>query len=488
MGLIGYLVFGGFLIALLLIGFFHSKNQDDSSDFWVGGRSFGPLVLGIGITASIMHGGTLLSGVGLMAVMGPTVLNNLSFALGFAVVLVFLSKKMRRFGGYTIPDYLSERFESNAVRIVSSVIVLIASIVTLIAQTKTMGIIVGQILGVPFSIAVILGAFIFTSYTMMGGMKGVVWTNILQFAFMMAGVIILAVAIFKNIGGMTSVMTEAEAINPGFTSLTGFYEPMAFFSWHLVWFVAYFTRVEMVSKMYAAKDEKTAKWSLVIGLAFLLLFINFGVYFSGAARVLVMDKLQSSDQALTVLFTELLSPTLASLSLAGLAAAAMSTTDSLLLMVGACISHDFLRKSQHERKGVVKDEKYYVKVSKITIAIVGIVAVIGAMYTPGLILVITSYAVALTGASFAFPLVLGLNWKRVSTSAVLVSMIGGFLGAGTWAVMNQMGVEITKGVHPIIPGVILSFVGIMAVTLMTEPVSKETLSRFFPEKQNELVS
>ena len=483
MGLAGYLVFGGFLIVLLLIGFLTSKGQDDASDFWVGGRSFGPLVLGIGITASIMHGGTLLSGVGLMAVMGPTVLNNLSFALGFFVVLVFLAKKMRRFGGYTIPDYLAERFESNTVRIVSSTIVLIASIVTLIAQTKTMGIIVGQILGIPIEVAIILGAFIFTTYTIMGGMKGVVWTNIIQYIFMLIGVFVLAVAIFKDLGGMTSVLTQAEAAEPGFTSLTGFYEPMAFISWHLVWFIAYFTRVEMISKMYTAKDEKTAKWSLVIALAFLLLFINFTVYFSGAAKVLVMDNLETSDQALTVLFSTLLSPTVASIALAGLAAAAMSTTDSLLLMVGACISHDFLRKGIHEKNGIEKDEKYYIKVSRITIGIVGIVAIIGAMYTPGLILVITSYAVALTGASFAFPLVLGLNWKRTSTSAALVSMIGGFLGSGIWAIMNQMGVEVASKVHPIIPGVLISFIGIIVMTLTTKPVSEKTLDKFFHKSE-----
>ena len=104
----------------------------------------------------------------------------------------------------------------------------------------------------------------------------------------------------------------------------------------------------MVSKMYTARDERTAKWSLAIALAFLLLFINFTVYFSGAARLLVMDGLASSDQALPVLFTKMLSPAIASIALAGLAAAAMSTTGLLLLMAGSCISHDIMRKYVHE--------------------------------------------------------------------------------------------------------------------------------------------
>ncbi|NCB30169.1 MAG: hypothetical protein EOM66_02035, partial [Clostridia bacterium] len=323
MGLVGYVVFGAFLVVLLLIGVIASKSSKSTSDFWVGGRSFGPIVLAFGIVASIMHGGTMLSGVGLMSVKGPTALNNISFAAGFFVVLVFLAKKMRRFGGYTIPDYLAARFESNSVRLVSSAIIFLTSIVTLIAQSKTMGIIVGQILGIPTIAATVLGVAIFTIYTLMGGMKGVIWTNIVQFAFMMFGAVVLAVAIFRNIGGMSAVMTASEEVAPGFTSLTGFYQPMAFFSWHLVWFIAYFTRVEMVSKIYVAKDEKTAKWALPLSCIMLLVFISFTVYFSGAARVLVVDKvaLTSSDQALTSLYTMLLSPAWASLALAGLAAA-----------------------------------------------------------------------------------------------------------------------------------------------------------------------
>ena len=117
---------------------------------------------------------------------------------------------------------------------------------------------------------------------------------------------------------------------------------------------------------------------------------------------------------------KMLSPAIASIALAGLAAAAMSTTDSLLLMAGSCISHDIMRKYVHERKGIVRDEAFYVKASRITILIVGIVTILGALNTPGLILVITSYAVALTGASFAAPMVLGLNWKRTSSSALLL--------------------------------------------------------------------
>lgn len=483
MGTIGYVVFGIFLIIMIVTGVIASKEQKNSADFWVGGRSFGVLVLALGITASIMHGGTMLSGVGYTAYNGPITLNNLSFSIGFFVVLVYLARKLRKFGGFTIPDFLAERFESNTVRLVSAAIIIVASVLTLIAQTKTMGIIVGQILGIDINIAIILGGLIFTMYTVMGGLKGVVWTNIFQYIFMMLGAVVLGVAIYKSYGGMSNVMVAAEASAPGWTSPTGFWSgPMALISWYFVWVVAYFTRIEMVTKVYAAKNEKVAKWALPVSLLLLLIFINFVIYFAGAARLEIWDMGLPPDKILTTLMSVMLSPLWASIALAGLAAAAMSTTDSLLLMSGAAIAHDFLRKGINEKKGVEKSEEYYMKVSKKTIGIIGIVSIIGAMYTPGIVIVIVSYAVALTGASFALPMVLGCSWKRITTKAALYSMIGGFAGSALWAVFVEMGVEWAVNVHPIIPGFAISLISVLLITVATKPVSKETLEKFFPQE------
>lgn len=484
MGTIGYVVFGIFLLIMVITGVIAAKGQKNSADFWVGGRSFGVVVLALGITASIMHGGTMLSGVGYTAYRGPITLNNLSFSIGFFIVLVYLARKLRKFGGFTIPDFLAERFESNTVRLVSSAIIIVASVLTLIAQTKTMGIIVGEILGIHMNVAIVLGGLIFITYTVMGGLKGVVWTNIFQYIFMMIGAIILGVAVYKSYGGFSDVMVAAEASAPGWSSPTGFWAgPSAVMSWYFVWVVAYFTRIEMVSKVYAAKNERVAAWSLPVSLLFLLIFINFVIYFAGAARVAIWDMGLPPDKILTTLISVMLSPLWGSLALAGLAAAAMSTTDSLLLMSGAAIAHDFLRKGINEKNGVEKSEEYYMKVSKITIGVVGAISIVGAMFTPGIVIVIVSYAVALTGASFALPMLLGCSWKRVSTKAALISMIGGFSGSAIWAVFVEKGVTWAVNIHPIIPGFAISLVCILVITFLTKQVSEKTLEKFFPKEE-----
>ncbi len=476
----GFVVLALFLLSLLVIGWFTSKLQKTTADYWVAGRSFGVVVLSFGIVASIMHGGTMLGGVGMTAARGAITLNNLSFAAGFFIVVAYLAQKLRHLGAFTLPDFMGERFESNTLRGVSALIILVASVVTVIAQTKTMGIVLSQMTGMPQIYATVLGTTIFVLYTAMGGLMAVVWTNIIQYGFMMIGAVILAVSIFQRLGGLTAVTQAAAAVAPGWNTLGGVgWEPMALISWYVVWFIAYFTRVEFVTKLYSAKDEKTAKLAVPLSLFLLLIFINFVVYFAGAARVLVWDKVANPDMALPVLMSTLLSPLASAFALAGVAAAAMSTTDSLLLISGAAIAHDLVRKSYDEPRGIKRDEQYYVKLSRVVVALVGIVSLVGALRTPGMVLVIVSYAVALTGAAFAMPMVLGLNWQRTSAAGALASTVGGFLGAAIWALFTQMGYPWAKTIHPIIPGFIISLVLIFAVSSVTKPVSEETLQKFF---------
>lgn len=207
------------------------------------------------------------------------------------------------------------------------------------------------------------------------------------------------------------------------------------------------------------------------------------LYFGGAARVLVWSGLKSPDQALPVLMAKYLSPFWAAVSLSGVAAAAMSTVSSLLLMSGAAISHDFLRKGYFEPRGIQKSEAYYVRISRLVLLAVGIVALLGALKTPTMVLTIVSYAVALSGAAFAMPMLLGLVWKRTTKAAALASSVGGFLGSAFWAVATEMHFTWAKAVHPIIPGFLISFILIFIVTYLTKPSSEETLAKFFPEGQ-----
>jgi len=478
---IGLVILAFYLLIMIVIGIVASRLQKSTTDFWVASRGFGAPVLAIAILASIMHGGTLIGGTGQIAAMGAITLNNLSFALGFLVVLLFMAEKLRRFGGFTLPDFLGDRYESNAFRAFAAIVVLVSAVVSLIAQTKSMGIVVQQMSGLSPTVSLVLATTIFVFYTSVGGMLAAVWTDIAQWLFMTIGLGALFIVLWGKLGGITGMALAANQAAPGWTSLTGIgWSTSSLLTWYLVWFIAYFTRIEFVTKMYTARDEREAKASVAWGLVLVLIFFSVTVYFGGAARALVWDKLKSPDQALPVLIKTYLMPFWGAFTLAGVAAAAMSTVSSLLLLSGAAIAHDLLRKSYYEPRGIVKSEAFYLLVSKLTLLAVGLVALIGAFFTPTLVLNIVSYAVALTGAAFAMPMLLGLVWRGTTPAAAYASSVGGFIATALWAVFTELKLPWARAVHPIFPGLLLSIGLIFAISLVTKPASAETVERFFP--------
>jgi SSS family transporter len=423
----------------------------------------------------------MLSGVGFTALLGAITVNNLSFALGFLIVVVFLARKLRALGGYTLPDYLGERFDSRFLRGFGALVVIISATVYLIGQTRAMGFIIQGMTGLTLEQSILLGATIFILYVALGGLLAVVWTNIAQFIMMYAGLALLYITLYGKIGGWAAMATKVEQVAPGWTSITGVgWAPMALISWYVVWIVAYFTRVEFVTKLYAARDPKVARYTIPIACALILLFFTPIIYFGGAARILVWSQVTSPDKAFPILINSALGPMGAAFAFAGLAAAAMSTTDSLLHQSGAGIAHDIIRKCLFEPNKVKKSEEFYVRVSRVTILGVGIIAVIGALYTSEIILKLVSYAVAMLGASFGPAMVFGLSWKRVSKIATGVSVVGGFVITAIWSIMTIYGVTWAKIVHPVIPGIIFSTIAIVVLSLILPTnISEKTLNRFF---------
>lgn len=478
----GLAVFAAYLVAMILIGLASGRQQQTSADMWVAGRRFGTVTMVLGLMAAVMHGGSILSGVAFAgAVGGVATLPYMSFALGFLVILVFFARKLRETGGFTLPDYMGERFERTSLRAFSAFVIAVSSIVYLIAQIRGMGFILEGLLGIPFAPAMVFGTALFVFYVALGGMLAVIWTNIAQFVFMWVGLLIVLPHALQATGGWTAALERADALAPGWTSVVGTEWSWSYLiSWWVVWFVAYATRIELITKVFIARDSRVARYALPTTCLLVILFLLYGnLYLGAAARVLVWDQLGSPDEAFPALARLLLGPIGAAVALTGIAAAAMSTTDSLLLLSGAAVSHDLLRKSYHEPRGIVKSEQYYLIASRVAIVAVGLVSLLLALRTPELILAIVSYAVAMVAATFFFPLIFGLSSTRTTPAAATASAVGGFVTTVVWTALTLAGVGWASSIHPVVPGLLVGLVLIVGVTPLTTPARPEALARFF---------
>jgi Na+/proline symporter len=235
--------------------------------------------------------------------------------------------------------------------------------------------------------------------------------------------------------------------------------------------------------MYAAKNHRIARYSLPFTVLLVIIFLSYGnLYLGAAARVLVWDGVRSPDQAFPLLITTYLSPVVAAFVLTGIASAAMSTTDSLLLMSGSAVAHDVLRKCIHEPRGIERDERYYLRVSRVSIVAIGAIAFVCAIPDVALLLRIVSFAVAILGACFFFPLVVGMNCRAVSREAALASSVSGVIVTVVWIAATLNGSEWALEVHPGAPGLITAGLVMLGVSCVTRPVDAASLGRFFPER------
>jgi Na+/proline symporter len=480
--LVGPVVFAVFLILVLLLGLLSSRGQSSPEDFWVAGRSFGVPLLVVGNVGAMLHGGAILSHIGFAAhVGGVAITNNLSYALGFAVIFFFFARKLRRSRGFTLPDYMGGRFDSRLLRAWAALVAASTSLIFLVAQIRGMGFVLERLLGIDVTVGRLLGTVIFVGYVALGGLLAVAWTNVLQIALMWFGLLALVPAVYEAAGGFSSLMARAEAAAPGWTSPLGVqWSGIYLGSWYVLVFVAYSTRIELLTNVYAARDDKVARraipWTAILVIAFLSLG---GLYLGAAARVLVWDSIASPDQAFPALVTSLLGPLGAALTLTGVACAIVGATDSVLLISGSAVAHDFLRKCIDEPRGICRTEAAYLRVSRLTVVIVGTLGFVLSLPDIALILELVAYALAIVGASFFFPLLAGLLSPRISAEAATCSSIAGGLTTAACAAFAIQDVPWALSVHPIVPGLVVSGILIFAVTPFTPRVREEAIRPYF---------
>ena len=497
LGSVGLVVFSVYMTLLVVIGLVAARYQNTSEDFWVAGRRFGIGLMVVAEMASVLHGGSVQGGVALAARFGGVaILPYISFAIASLIIVRFFAKKLRMMAGFTLPDYMGTRFESNFLRGYTAVIVFVSSVLYMIAQIRVMGFLLEQLLGIPFIVGMALGAAIFILFVTLGGLLAVVWTDIFLFTLMWAGLIALLPAVKAAAGGWTEVLTRVDAVAPGWTSVRGTTWSWTYLvSWWLVWVVGYSTRITMITKVFAAKDTKVARISLPITDALFMIFLLYGnLYLGAAARVLVWDKVaKAPDQAFPALVTYVSTlagtPWLGAVAITGVVSAAVATADSLLLMSGAAVAHDLVRKCYFEPRGIIRSERFYLRISRVAVVVVGAVSFLCALRTPDLILNIVSYAVALVGVAFFFPMLFGLNSPFLSRRAATWSSVAGSLVGMAWTVPHLLYagwarryVPWVLDIHPVVPGLIAALVPVILMRSRRIEASSRTLRVFFPER------
>ena len=407
------------------------QRQDTASDYFLAGRHVGWFVVGASIFASNIGSEHIvgLAGTGAKTgvVMGLYELHSwLALLLGWVFIPFYLRSRV-----FTMPEFLERRY-SPAARWFLSLVSLVAYVLTKVSVTVYAGAVVFQtLMGVDFWTGAIVVVVVTGLYTVLGGMRAVVYTEAVQTVVLILGSAIVTAAGLRALGGWDALVAGAA---PGHLNLfqpasdPEFPWPAMLIAPPIVGLWYWCTDQYIVQRALAARDETQARrgtiWAAYLKLLPFFIFLIPGVVAHALARTGRLD-LPSADQAFPAMVMALLPVGLRGLVAAGLLAALMSSLASVFNSCSTLFTMDIYRKLRP-----AASERRLVVVGRVA---TGVVVLSGLLWIPlmqgisGELYHYLQSVQAYIAPPIAAVFFLGLFWKRLNATGAMSALVGGFV-------------------------------------------------------------
>jgi len=196
-----YLVVG--LTFALYIGIAIWSRAASTKDFYVAGSHVHPVANGMATAADWMSAASFISMAGLIAFMGyGGSLFLMGWTGGYVLLAMLLAPYLRKFGKFTVPEFIGDRYYSKTARIVAVICLIIASVTYVIGQMKGIGVAFSRFLEVDYNVGLVIGMGIVFVYAVLGGMKGITYTQIAQYCVLIFAYTIPAIFISMQLTGV----------------------------------------------------------------------------------------------------------------------------------------------------------------------------------------------------------------------------------------------------------------------------------------------
>ena len=489
-----------YLVGMLLVGFVYSKSNEDSSDFYLGGRKMGPLVTAMSAEASDMSSWLLMGMPGLAYLTGIASpgWTAIGLAVGTWLNWLIVARRLRRYSAnlnaITVPQFLSLRFhdQRNLLNALGAVIIIVFFIPYTASGFAACGKLFNSLFGVDYMIAMILSAVVIVGYTIMGGFRAVSTTDLIQSVVMSMALIAVLVYGVSVAGGWDVVIENARSL-PGYLTMAAShnvadnsatsYSLLDIVS-TLAWGLGYFGMPHILLRFMAIEDEKklvlsrriASVWVVIAMTASIVIgMVGLGMTKAGALEFLS----GSSSETLIVRVASLISQhgvlaaILAGLILAGILAATMSTADSQMLAAASSVSQNILQEFGHMKL----TEKQSLFAARLTIICISVVGVVLARDPNSSVFGIVSFAWAGFGGSFGAVVLCSLFWKRCNWQGALAGMLSGGLMVFVWKyIISPLGGVF--GIYELLPAFLVSLMVCVVVSLVTPAPSAEIEAEF----------
>lgn len=477
----------------------------DTEGFYVAGHGVPAVANGAAIAADWMSAASFISMAGLISFLGfDGAIYLLGWTGGYVLLALLLAPYLRKFGKYTVPDFVGDRYSESA-RAVSVVAAVFVSFTYVAGQMAGVGIVFARFIGVTITTGVIIGMCVVLIYAVLGGMKGITWTQVAQYTVLIIAYLIPAWAIAGQVGNIPvpqisfgEIATTLNQLQVDF-GLSSYTEPFTNRPMQDVFFVALALMIgtaglpHIIVRFYTTPSVRAARYSAGWALLFIALLYTTApavavfaktnllqdvanqpyserpdwvrnweatglIAFDDANDNGTIDSITSNPDVtpgeLTVSpdIMVLANPEIAGLPApvvglvaAGGLAAALSTASGLLLVIGSSIGHDLY----YKRFRPEATEKQRLAAGRIAISGAVLVAGYFGVNPPGFVGQVVALAFGLAAASFFPIIVLGIFWKRANAAGAMSGMVTGLTLTSIYMYMTIYGgMEHWFGISP----------------------------------------
>ncbi|WP_018460701.1 sodium:solute symporter family protein [Thermus oshimai] len=469
----------------LYLGIGYWARVRETAGFYVAGRGVPPVANGAATAADWMSGASYISMAGLISFLGyDGAVYLMGWTGGYVLLALLFAPYLRKYGKYTVPEFVGDRYYSNLARVVAIISAIFVSFVYMVPQLRGVGIVLSRYLGVDVATGVWAAVLVTAFIAVIGGMKGITWTQVAQYAVLITAYLIMGIALSNLLTGnpipqLSFTFSDFAVRLSQLQVELGFKEYVAPFQNLSALNVLLITLTLMVGtaglphviiRFYTVPKASDARWSA----GWALLFI--GLLYTTAPAVAVFSKynllntlankpleevrqidwvakwektgllkfedkngdgiLQMSGQAdanevtidrdIIVLSTPevaKLAPFIVGLVAAGGLAAALSTAAGLLIVIASAISHDLYTRMINPQAS----EGTKLTIARVIIALVVILAAPFGINPPAFIAQLVAFAFGLAASTFFPALLLGIFDRRMNMQGAVAGMVVGLV-------------------------------------------------------------
>ncbi|WP_139958582.1 sodium:solute symporter family protein [Flavicella sediminum] len=470
----------------LYIGIAIWSRAGSTKEFYVAGGGVSPLANGLATAADWMSAASFISMAGLISFSGyDGSVYLMGWTGGYVLLALLLAPYLRKFGKFTVPDFIGDRYYSNVARTVAVFCALIISFTYIAGQMRGVGLVFSRYLEVDINTGVVIGMLIVLFYAVLGGMKGITYTQVAQYCVLIFAFMVPAIFIsFQMTGSLIPQIGFGATVEDGvylLDKLDGLHKELGFHEYTSgskstidVFFITAALMAgtaglpHVIVRFFTVKKVSDARKSAGWALLFIAILYTTAPAISVFARTNLIETVSNKKYAelpewfsnweLTGLLSfedknedglvqyvadaekneltvdrdimVLANPEIANLPnwvigliAAGALAAALSTAAGLLLVISASVSHDLIKK-------MIKpniSEKGELIAARLSALVAVMLAGYFGIHPPGFVAATVALAFGLAAASFFPAIVLGIFYKRMNKEGAVAGMAIGVL-------------------------------------------------------------